>query len=182
MIGRLVDISRGIEANSYRITFETNADVREMYNDLKGKPVNAEYKAYRPRRSLDANAYFHVLVNQIARKLGETDPEPPTDDDVKRRLVMSYGTVSRYESGGVAGAILPVEADPLAYHPYPKEYKRMEVGGRECVCYMFYKPTHEMDSKEMAQLIDGTIAEANALGIPTDPQEAAKVKESWGRR
>ena len=49
-------------------------------------------------------------------------------------------------------------------------------------CYLVYKQTHLMDSKEMARLIDGAIEVAKELGIETDtPEQLARYKEEWGR-
>ena len=42
--------------------------------------------------------------------------------------------------------------------------------------------TRDLDSKEMARLIDGAINEAQALGIDTDtPEQIARYKEEWKR-
>ena len=42
---------------------------------------------------------------------------------------------------------------------------------------MVYKPTHELDSKEMAHLIDGAIYEAQQLGLETKtPAELAELE------
>lgn len=51
---------------------------------------------------------------------------------------------------------------------------------REYRCYLFYKRTHTLDSKEMARLIDGAIYVAKGLGIDTDtPEQIARYKEEW---
>ena len=42
-------------------------------------------------------------------------------------------------------------------------------------CYLMYKQTRFMDSKEMARLIDGAIYVAKGLGIDTDtPEQIAR--------
>lgn len=49
-------------------------------------------------------------------------------------------------------------------------------------CYLAYKQTHLMDSKEMARLIDGAIEVAKELGIETDtPEQLARYKEDWNK-
>ncbi len=40
-----------------------------IIEQLKEKPYVCEIKPYRQRRSLDANAYFHVLVDKIAKSV-----------------------------------------------------------------------------------------------------------------
>jgi len=142
----------------------------------EGKRYVAEIKQYRQRRSLDANAYFHVLVNKIAAKqnLGDTE--------VKRSLVLEYGTLARDEDGKTLGAMLPVSANVLDFYPYAKWYQEKVLDGRRYNCYLFYKQTHTLDTVEMAQLIEGTVYEAKELGIETlTPLELAKMEVEWGR-
>ena len=167
IIGDLVRSGRGRQ----RMTLEFDGNVGDLWDELHDKDIEVSIKQHRERRSLSANAYFHTLVNQIAARLGETDPEPPTDDDVKRRLVLDYGTIDKDEAGAYVGAKLPAGVDVLKYYPYAKPYKVDWENGRAYTCYVFYKRTSDMDSKEMSRLISGTIKEAEALGIHTEPQE-----------
>lgn len=49
------------------ILFEPNEDFLEAYEELKGKEVlSLEIKPYRKKRSLDANAYYWVLLTKLA--------------------------------------------------------------------------------------------------------------------
>lgn len=149
------------------LTVSVPPEAVELFDDLHDADVSIEIKRWRQKRSLDANAYFHVLVNMIAAKLAETDPEPPTNDDVKRQLVIDYGTLEKDDEGNLVGAKLPASANIFKYFPYAKAYKETEENGRTYVCYMFYKRTHELDSKEMSKLISGAVKEAKQLGLET---------------
>ena len=53
-----------------RITLELDTDFREGYEALKDAELEIDIRKWRARRSRDANAYFHVLVNQIAMARG----------------------------------------------------------------------------------------------------------------
>ena len=53
------------------------------------KPHRITLKLWRERRSLDANAYFHVLVGKIADAAGMGFEETKTN------LVIEYGAVAR---------------------------------------------------------------------------------------
>ena len=78
------------EFGAHEVTFTTydkNA-VLQLKTQDRTKPLSLEVKQYREQRSLDANAYFHVLVSKIA----EMDYQ--SIDDVKRQLVCDYGTVA----------------------------------------------------------------------------------------
>lgn len=171
--GRLIDLIT-LAGGKQRVTIETDDDCRGEYDRLHEKEISAEIKVYRKPRSLDANAYFHLLVNRIAAAQGLSD------DEVKRELVTGYGTVARDENGNVIAAMLPPTADINAFYPYTRLYRTVEHNGREFNCYLFYKRSRDMDTAEMSRLIDGAVHEARELGIETDtPEMIAKYKEEW---
>lgn len=171
--GKIVDLLL-LAGGRQRITIETTDDFRSEYDRLREKEIGAEIKEYRKPRSLDANAYFHVIVNKIAAVQGTSDEE------VKKLLVVRYGTVERDEDGNVIAAMLPMSADIDRLYPYTRCYKTVEMDGRTYNCYLFYKQTRYMDSAEMSHLIDGAVHEARELGIDTDPPDViARYKEEW---
>lgn len=89
MTGRLVDMAFTLNGKQ-RVTLEINGDFREIWDRLHQEPVlDVEIKKHREKRSLSANAYFHVLCNKISAETGESE------DAVKRRLVVSYGALAR---------------------------------------------------------------------------------------
>lgn len=168
--GKLVDHLL-LAGGRQRITIETDDDLRGEYDQLHEKEISAEVKVYRKPRSLDANAYFHVLVNKIATTLCSSDEE------VKKHLVVKYGTLETDEDGSVYSAMLPASADIDRLYPYTRCYKTVEHNGKHCKCYLFYKRTRDMDSKEMSHLIDGTVSEAKALDIETmTPDQLAQLE------
>ena len=168
MKGRLLDFSFSLN-HKQRITIELDSDFREGFDALKGADLEIKIKKWRRKRSLDANAYFHVLVNEIAMAKGLSD------DEVKRALVVDYGTVARDDDGMVIGFKLPASVSVDDIYPYTKLYKQVEENGRLFNCYLVYKRSSAMDSKEMSHLIDGTVSEAKELGIDTDtPEQKAR--------
>lgn len=47
--------------------------------------------------------------------------------------------------------------------------------------YNVYKPSSEMNTYEMSKLIDGTVEEAQSMGIETlSPDELEHLKAMWG--
>lgn len=151
----------------------------KVFDELHEKDVNASFGQWREKRSLDANAYFHVLVNHIAAALAN-NPDAPSDTEVKRQLVLDYGTIDRDDNGDIIGAKLPASVNVLQYYPYAKSYKSVTENGRDYECYIFYKRTRNLDRKEMARLIDGAVQEAKALGIETKtPAEIAAIEAAW---
>ena len=170
MKGRLKDLTFGFRGEQH-ITVTVTSDFRQSFDDLKDYDVSVEIKRYREPRSKNANAYFHVLVNKIA------EAQSLGNDEVKRQLVLEYGTIATDENGSVLGAMIPANASLDEFYPYAKWYKSMVVNGREYDCYLFYKQTHTLDSKEMARLIDGTIYVAKGLGLETmTPDQLARLE------
>ena len=158
MTGRLVDMAFTL-GGKQRVTLEINGDFREIWDKLHQEPVlDVEIKKHREKRSLSANAYFHVLCNKISAETGESE------DAVKRRLVVSYGALAR------------------DFYPYVRLYETRQENGKDYSCYFVYKESHKMDSKEFARLVDGAIEEAKELGIQTDtPEQLARYKEEWSK-
>lgn len=137
---------------------------------LKEKPYICEIKPYTKRRSLDANAYFHVLCDAIAKATKRSPHE------IKVELNTTYGTPAKDDDGQYLAVMLPENAKVERFYDYAKWYKEKEMDGKKFNCYLLYKPTHELDSKEMAALIDGAIQEAQQLDIETKtPAELAEM-------
>lgn len=171
MKGRLLDMAFGYNRKP-RITIELDSDFRNGYDALKDFDVEVSINKWRDKRSNDANKYFHVLVNEIAIVKGLPD------DQVKIDLVTQYGTYARDDDGMIVGFKLPASVDVSTIYPYTRMYKEVEENGKLFKCYLVYKQTRIMDTKEMAHLIDGAIQEARELGIDTDtPEQKSKYGE-----
>ncbi len=135
----------------------------------QNKRLTARFAWFKEKRSLNANAYFHVLVGKIAKATMQSESE------VKRQLVVDYGAQA-------AIAVLPSEVTPetagIAYSTWLNDF--MSPKGVNCSQYAIYKPTHLLDTAEMARLIDGAVQEAQQLGIETQtPDELEKIKQLW---
>lgn len=167
MKGRLIDFSFGYNRKQ-RVTIELDSDFREGFDALKEVDVEVSIKKWRAKRSKDANAYFHVLVNAIAEARGTSDSE------VKRSLVEDYGVIDRGDDGPL-GFMLKKGIDPHRVSDYVRLVKTVERDGMEFNCYLVLKPTHEMDTKEMSRIIEGAITEAEELNIDVDTPD----KQAW---
>lgn len=165
--GKLVDISYDYMTKKPKVTFliDSIQDVEDLQNVEK---LSIEAKKYHKQRSLDANAYFHVLVNKLARKIGMSDNE------MKVIMNLSYGTIAKNVDGTKVGVEVPKGTNISNFYPYAKWYGERQVGDLMFDKYLFYKPTHELDTKEMAQLIDGVVYECKDHGIETLPDDELK--------
>ena len=137
------------------------------------KAKQYEIKEYKQKRSNDANAYFHLLVNKLARYYNISD------EDMKIKMNLDYGTVARFEDGRIKGCKVPEGTKIREFYNYAKWYKT-DIEGNDC--YIFYKQTHTLDSKEMSQLINGVVQECQDVGIETKtPAEIKSLLESWSK-
>ena len=163
---------------SFHVESESTEYCKRLIDEVKDGCISFEAKQWHDKRSLDANAYFHVLVNKIAKATKQSETQ------VKKTLVLDYGTIARCEDGSPDGIILPEKSDPDNTYPYLKWYLNAEVNGKPCKFYIKYKRTHTLDSAEMHHLIEGTIAEAKDLGIETlSPRDLDQLMEkSYARR
>ena len=134
-----------------------------------------EIKEYKPVRGLQANKYFHKLVNELAR-YNRNSGYAISDEEMKIHINISYGTLATDHNGKIAGAIVPKNFDMSWFYPYAKIYKTD--GNKDY--YLFYKRTHELDTKEFTQLIRGLEQECKDVGIPTlDDLEFEKMMKEY---
>lgn len=172
MIGNIIDCSRSLNGKP-RITFEVDA-VDEL-RGLDGE-LTIEVKKRCEKRSLNANAYFHVLVNKMA------DAAKISKTRMKNELLGKYGQREVLEDGPTIISVLS-RIDMLErsdIHCVAVGYGK--VNDKDFTHWAIIKPSHEYNTKEMAELIDGTIEDAKAMGIPTaTPDEIERMKMLWSQ-
>lgn len=136
-------------------------DAMSLHDRQKaGKAYDVDVKRHREARSLNANAYFHKLANDLAKACGIGN------DEMKVYLVKRYGTLAEID-GQPIEIRLPNGARVEDYYPYA-----LWIGSSGGVdSYILYKQTHTLNSAEFARLIDGTVQECEAIGVETLPPE-----------
>lgn len=160
------------DMGQYEITFTTRdkIGVLKLKTQSPEKVLDLQVKEHREKRSLDANAYFHVLLSKIAEKTNVGL------EDVKKRIVEDYGTVAFV-------ARIPADADLETIYKYSKLIGASKGTKTPCNDWYIFKPTHELNTKEMARLIDGVIQEAKQLDIETKtPKELAEMMSLWAQQ
>lgn len=133
--------------------------------------IDIDIKEHKEKRSLNANAYFHVLVDQLRQKLKISFAA------CKNHLITSYGQLEYIDD---TPAVIKTNIEPErmreieTLHCLPIAVKEVEEGA---YWYRLYRGTHTYDSREMAMLIDGTIEECKEQGIETmTPNELERLK------
>ena len=113
--GRITNAIRTFE-NDYLLTIKANAeqiDEEELNKALNGNfDLKITMKQYRENRSLNANAYFHLLVNKIAEKLNIGN------DECKIKMNLEYGTVARNVDNTKVGIKVPYGTKVEQFYPY----------------------------------------------------------------
>ena len=158
-----------LASGKYQVLFELDKPITYKHDDL----LNIEVKKYRKGRSLNANAYFHVLNDKLSEVLTNTR------NAQKNILMGRYGAIDKE-----LGAILQLdEIDYLELenlHLRPTDITKTFESGKLYRAYQVLKPTHLYDSKEMARLIDGTVSECKEVGIDTmTTRELEEMKDRW---
>jgi hypothetical protein len=114
-----------------------------------------------------------VLSDAIADKLTISKAKS------KNILICKYGQPQLLPDGNIMvyKTNAPVEfmLEQESVHCIPVKYLD------DATFYKIYRGSHTYDTKEMALLIDGTIADAKDLDIETlPPDEIRQMKERWG--
>lgn len=173
MTGRLIDVVQTVD-RKFRVTFEVDAidEIRGMEN----KGISLTITKTAKKRSLNANAYFHVLVGKIADKMAISKPK------CKNMLLGRYGQRWIEDDAPLMISVLSkVDMEEREdIHCIPVGYATIQ--GKKFTHWAVVRPSHEYDSTEMAHLIDGTVQEAKDLGIETIPAaELERMMKSWNQ-
>lgn len=175
--GKLVSVTRDIVSKKLNITFQIDTEPVEELNFLaRLESLDIKAVKHRKKRSLDSNAYFHVLVGKIAEKLTISKAK------AKNILLCKYGQAELLPDGSplIYKTNAPVEymEELESIHSIPVKYG--EENGKQVVFYKLYRGSHTYDTKEMSLLIDGTVADAKDLGIETlTPDEIRRMVAAW---
>lgn len=163
----------------------TAGDYLEWYDAQdKDKEYEIIIKRYRPRRSKDANSYFHVLCGKIADKLGTSKTE------VKNRMIALYGQPEIID-GALDYLILRADKEVEKFEELHLQATPQTKVLNGVLYRVYINMRHTganekdggYDSREMSILIDGTISEAKEIGL-TDAEivsrNDAKMLELYG--
>lgn len=146
---------------------------RKICDSMKdGKTYTAEIKEYREKRSLNANAYFWVLLTKLAAKLNIPKIE------LYREFIRGIGDnfyVLLVRTSEVTAVIKSWQHNGLGWiaddlGQCDDEYSYV----------MFYKGSSTYDTKQMSNLIELAVTECEEQGIETKtPDEIARMVSLW---
>ena len=108
-----------------------------------------EIKKIRHKRGLTANAYYWVLVEQIAKAMTSSKQE------IHEELIRRYGSFKTDANG--ERYIFPLEPgkDPKGIAPYTMSIAERNLNGKPAIFYAVLKGSSEMDNSEFNALLQG---------------------------
>ena len=172
--GRVKTITWDYETGKMIIGFMVDSVPSDLEN-LQNKDLDVLAKPHREKRSMNANAYFHVLSGKIAEKLGTSL------NHEKNRLIREYG---QYE---VVDGMIPTVTVKEKYEDRMLDMEGVHLKAVErpggVVKMAFLRGSHTYNTSEMSRLIDATVEEAKELGIETmTPDQLERMKATWTKK
>lgn len=154
---------------------------REFYDVAdKGKEFDISVRRHRDHRSLDSNAYFHVLVNKLAGRIGTSMTE------AKNIMLARYGQLERDENGKTIHMIVPDSVNVMLWselHLVATSQAQV-LNGITYRVYKVVRGSHSYNSREMYELIRGTISECKEIGMSDaeimTPREREMIEGLYG--
>lgn len=170
--GRLDDLLI-MPDGSQRLTIQLSEDFRQEFDKLKDFDVEISVKRWRPKRSLDANGYAWVLIDQIAERLRISKTE------VYRNAIKEIGGVS--DAVCAQNSVVSHLRDMWSKKGLGWQSDVMPSKIPGCSVVILYYGSSEYDTEQMSRLIDYLVQDAEALGIETrTPQDIARLLDEYG--
>lgn len=164
MQGELIKAERVGDALKIVAVVQDMPLILERVAKLAGKAINLTITTPKEKRSLDANAYFWVIVGKIADKLRASKEE------IYFKLLKDYGqsvtiTVKKGYDISKAG------------FKYYEVLKDGLINGKEFTAYRVFIGTSQYSKQEMSVIIDGAVQEAKELGIDVELEDYIDLME-----
>ena len=179
LTGKIQGMTIDIPSGKLNLTLQVNEDSKAIVGNLNSlvscEKLSVVLNKWRKKRSLDANAYYWVLVSKIAEKLRSSKEE------IHNLMLARYGQPEK-EDDGTAVVISVLDTIDLAKRDdiHVKAIGHGTAGGRRFTHYLLLRGSHTYDTKEMSILIDGVVSEAREMGIETmSPEELERLLAAW---
>ena len=166
------------------ISFEVNEGqpALKMAQKFKDSPkIKLKVTEYKAKRSLDANAYYWLLIGKLSKALNISTSY------CHNVMLRRYGVLETVDDTHVY-LLFPdtdeaqKEVDEAeTYHVKPTSNVRTGNDGKMYRTYMLLKGSHDYNTAEMATLISGLRDECTNVGIPVEtPDEIANLLSLMG--
>lgn len=173
MRGRLKDLLVQLNGKQ-RLVLELDEDFRWGWDRFHEEDVEITIKKFRAKRSLDANAYAWVLIDQIAAELGVTK------ETVYRNAIRNIGGVS--ETVCVRNSAVEKLTEGWSKNGLGWQVETMPSKLPGCTNVILYYGSSTYDSKQMSALIDTLVDDCHELGLETrTPEEIESLIKEYVR-
>lgn len=178
--GTLKDVAMDWKSGKFRLTFEMEQDVSGQLDSIKDKVLRITAKQWKEKRSLDANAYYWVLLSKMAEAVKISKPR------AHNLMLRRYGQPLIIDGAKAYIRIPDTEkAEEIAleaseYHIRPTSEVVTGNNGVNYRTYVMLLGSSQYDTAEMSHLIDGLTSECREAGIETaTPDELRHMLELY---
>lgn len=167
----MVDLTVGMDGR-HRLTIALEDDARDVWDDLHEQQIDIQIKRYRPRRSLEANAYCWVLLDRLAAKL------QVSKIDLYREAIRDIGGVSETVCVRQKAADKLIEGWLHNGLGWVADTMPSKIEG--CTNVILYYGSSTYDRAQMSALIDHIVQDCKGVGVETlSPAELAALEAAW---
>ncbi len=143
--------------------------IKKFIESMKDKLYVVDIKEYREKRSLNANAYMWLLLEEMAALMNASK------DEVYLVMLERYGVFTHI--------VVKTAAKDMFMREYKlcKDLGEITVNGTTGHQFQVYFGSSTYDTKQMARLLDGIVSECKEMDIETrTPEELSRLKSEWG--
>lgn len=178
-ISKIKDIALTLEGK-LTVTLEVSGiEVDELSKLSQAEKLDVEIKQHKEKRSLDANAYYWLLVGKIRKATGDSN------NRIHNMMLDRYGELERMPDGTLIPFCIRDDIDHLEF-PYPHlkpTQKTLAKGDKLYRWYYQIKGSSEYNTAEMSHLIDGIVSECKEMGIETlPPEELERMMAAYDKK
>ena len=172
MKARLHDLSLARDGG-YLLTIATRENIGPLFDELHETDVDVTVKKHREKRSLDANAYFWVLVDRLAEKT------QISKTDIYRRYIREIG--GNHEMVCVIDSAVEKLRNGLEHNGLGWQTDTMPSRIPGCTNVILYYGSSTYNIRQMSHLIDMAVQDCQEQNIETlSPEKLAGMMEEWG--
>lgn len=169
--GRIANISISYGSGKPVVSFEADGDKQslfQMFESYKGmEDLRIKVSKAAKKRSLDANSYYWLLLNKLAKVL------KISNNFCHNLMLRRYGTLEEFDGQTVYWVIPDTDeasrkADEAeTYHIKPTSQVKEGNDGQMYRTYILLKGSHSYNKEEFRSLLEGLIDECKYMGIET---------------
>lgn len=172
MKARLHDLSLARDGG-YLLTIATRENIGPLFDELHETDVDVTVKKHREKRSLDANAYFWVLVDRLAEKA------QISKTDIYRRYIREIG--GNHEMVCVIDSAVEKLRNGWEHNGLGWQTDTMPSRIPGCTNVILYYGSSTYNISQMSHLIDMAVQDCQEQNIETlSPEKLAGMMEEWG--